>query len=768
MTSPQENTISNNQCILCHQKFGLFRGKHACKRCHQNVCDSCSSRNRYIVAQRRMRRVCDICLKVEQTLIFNSRLKALKLDYNEKNRASIVINIDQNSHEYANGLVNGCKIIAINDGNVELWSSELIIDKLNQIKIPFSITLDYANAEIGYDTLQTLKKQAIDNNWLGLGRYVFMWQYLENDGKWKDNVYNVAHSLQKMNINAVVQYARECNGAKWKYTVMKRNEDECTQTNDDTRNQRDVRRIIFDTETNKRIVWRFRTDNGGWSNIPECDRIMQLLNLKPDKSMKFERGPWQYEIKKIDEKNAIQTNIISNTSRELRLIRKNKSEMDETFQSKVFTKSKHYVDALNTREYISCICGVMMTKMRMRDVYEEPYYMTCHKCKQQIKKDNDIIYHCNKGNCDEHKDGYNLCVNCSIKQNNTHANMFGNYVINKDNEVIVWLTNDLKLPQYIDMFVYNGFDEMNTVIHTINLDTLVQLGMKKIGHRQKVMVRINAMKKEMKEKQQSVPIYETQLTLSNGGTNGGYIYKNLYQQKIFAELSKNLQTDIENYQMDFIQRNTFGKLKELQIFYPCECEAVRIWTNFKKQAYQKMVEMFEDDDDDEENEIIYKLLFDVIIECYHILNNEYINVSNGYVYGHCMNIVLMNIELFYNHVIKTKSKMKQKRFENIRKYLNSFLNKIHDKIDKYKYSFDDLNFFIIQCCVVLWNVIGYQYRLYPLTFKYEMEQKYNCSVHGRTGDGEGDIIKYCVVPAIQKGKTYHSKIWVICNEIDDD
>ena len=63
------------------------------------------------------------------------------------------------------------------------------------------------------------------------------------------------------------------------------------------------------------------------------------------------------------------------------------------------------------------------------------------------------------------------------------------------NEVKVWLTNDLKLGQYVPLFMEDGWDDMKTIIKTVTEDDLLDIGIKKKGHRRKIMLSITELKK---------------------------------------------------------------------------------------------------------------------------------------------------------------------------------------------------------------------------------------------------------------------------------
>eukprot|EP01084_Bolivina_argentea_P035929 66509_1 len=150
--------ITDKQCRVCNKKFGVrrMRRKHTCRRCGYKVCGNHSSKKRYDSATDQMVRVCDKCLSGEHCIVMTHRLRNLKLKHNKRNRGTYIVKVATASKEYGEGLVNKCKIIEINEQNVESLNAQLIADKLNTIKIPFSITLDYSEAEIKHHQLKKL------------------------------------------------------------------------------------------------------------------------------------------------------------------------------------------------------------------------------------------------------------------------------------------------------------------------------------------------------------------------------------------------------------------------------------------------------------------------------------------------------------------------------------------------------------------------------------------------------------------------------------
>ena len=56
-----------------------------------------------------------------------------------------------------------------------------------------------------------------------------------------------------------------------------------------------------------------------------------------------------------------------------------------------------------------------------------------------------------------------------------------------------WLGTDVNLPQYLDMFIENGFDDL-TVIQALTINDLLEMGIEKKGHRIKIVRAIAKLK----------------------------------------------------------------------------------------------------------------------------------------------------------------------------------------------------------------------------------------------------------------------------------
>ena len=77
-----------------------------------------------------------------------------------------------------------------------------------------------------------------------------------------------------------------------------------------------------------------------------------------------------------------------------------------------------------------------------------------------------------------HKNGYNVRKN--------GVNRKKKVVVKRNNKVYLWLRDNVGLEEYYDLFMENGLDEME-IIQQINNETLIDIGIHKIGHRIKII-----------------------------------------------------------------------------------------------------------------------------------------------------------------------------------------------------------------------------------------------------------------------------------------
>ena len=58
---------------------------------------------------------------------------------------------------------------------------------------------------------------------------------------------------------------------------------------------------------------------------------------------------------------------------------------------------------------------------------------------------------------------------------------------------------NLKLEQYLECFINDGWDDINTIIESMTEDDLQEMGINKKGHRKKIMLSITKLKKNGNE-----------------------------------------------------------------------------------------------------------------------------------------------------------------------------------------------------------------------------------------------------------------------------
>ena len=74
-------------------------------------------------------------------------------------------------------------------------------------------------------------------------------------------------------------------------------------------------------------------------------------------------------------------------------------------------------------------------------------------------------------------------------------------------EVYTWLNNVVELPQYFELFVKDGYDEMETVME-MNDEELQEIGIDKKGHRKRILRHIHNKSHQHPLSQQQCAIYK--------------------------------------------------------------------------------------------------------------------------------------------------------------------------------------------------------------------------------------------------------------------
>eukprot|EP01083_Nonionella_stella_P068540 182101_1 len=257
-----------------------------------------------------------------------------------------------------------------------------------------------------------------------------------------------------------------------------------------------------------------------------------------------------------------------------------------------------------------------------------------------------------------------------------------------------------------------------------------------------------------------------------------YVHDDNHQLRFWNdELSKMLQKNLENYMFD--QRENAKVLDELQLFHHTKGQTIRNWNyTLKKKHFadffdileEKLEEKYEDIDTEK---IAHNILFDAVVSCFDVLHTEHNKIYNKeYDNANVIDMVLMNILIFYQLSNEPKMTFLKKRIANIISFINDKIGIIYQRINaKYEQYIhgnedrDKMYEFIAKCCQHMWNVLHYNYTIYPNTFEVnEGERKYDGKLHEREGVYQGDVVQYCAFPAIMKDKQCETKIWVVCNE----
>mmetsp|Transcript_40662 Transcript_40662/g.66832 ORF Transcript_40662/g.66832 Transcript_40662/m.66832 type:complete len:391 (+) Transcript_40662:33-1205(+) len=149
--------LNSNSCALCNKSFGVRKRhrKRSCKRCQRKICEDCSIQKRYDFSTKQLVRVCDCCTHNEHVIRVTHRINNLKLK-SQRHKGIYIAKTAQTSPEFRHGFVSNSRIVEINSLNVESCSAQQIASKLNLIKLPFTVLLDYSEAMINVSDLQAL------------------------------------------------------------------------------------------------------------------------------------------------------------------------------------------------------------------------------------------------------------------------------------------------------------------------------------------------------------------------------------------------------------------------------------------------------------------------------------------------------------------------------------------------------------------------------------------------------------------------------------
>eukprot|EP01083_Nonionella_stella_P107566 311698_1 len=251
------------------------------------------------------------------------------------------------------------------------------------------------------------------------------------------------------------------------------------------------------------------------------------------------------------------------------------------------------------------------------------------------------------------------------------------------------------------------------------------------------------------------------------------------------ELCQRLQENLENYMVDQ-KKNAKKKkkttvLSELKLFHDCRAQTIRNWNEKLKKKHfsdlleildDKLEEEYQDDDDMDSEQIAYNILFDIVVECHAVLYTEYTKIYHKeYLNASAIDMVLMNMSIFYKLLNNPKLTSLTKRIANIISYINDKIGMIYMRISAKYVEYihiidkDTLYRFIVTCCEIMWSVLHYNYTIYPKTFEVnETDRKYDEIVHEREAAYKGDIIQYFAFPAIMCDKQYVTKMWIVCND----
>ena len=162
--------------------------------------------------------------------------------------------------------------------------------------------------------------------------------------------------------------------------IKKTSDDDAMETNNHSNTPKVFRRIIYDPNIQKRVIWQYMDDNNKLQSIDSCDVTMKLIKANANDVITYTHNKWTYNvIKNADGRSAVQTNTTTMKQRKLKMIlnlcsnggkssipnnnnNKNNSNNKKN-QRKSSNKNKY-----NTKQAILTLFGKTMNLNQYRDV----------------------------------------------------------------------------------------------------------------------------------------------------------------------------------------------------------------------------------------------------------------------------------------------------------------------------------------------------------------------------------------------------------------
>ena len=157
---------------------------------------------------------------------------------------------------------------------------------------------------------------------------------MEDDGLWYDVDNAINDSIEYCDVGGSTSY----NLGKFSYNLKKLSDDYSVQTNISTKKTRDLRAIVSDKNSQKRIIWEFLGNNNIWYPMDSCELILRILAAKANQVLTYKHGKYTYNVKKnFDGKTGIQTNTKTKKQRKLRMVIRDSNVSDDDFKSDILT-----------------------------------------------------------------------------------------------------------------------------------------------------------------------------------------------------------------------------------------------------------------------------------------------------------------------------------------------------------------------------------------------------------------------------------------------
>merc|ERR1712228_791246 len=173
---------------------------------------------------------------------------------------------------------------------------------------------------------------------------------------------------------------------------------------------------------------------------------------------------------------------------------KKRVHQNEQFEISESDEEDDDIEIVETLKSIQKIESLKRNK-RKRELENDSNAMNTNRKKRKLNEESDILEwtcdHCTFLN-KQIVSKQDNALKCDVCRNNITVREA--QAQSKKIAVKQWLTDKVALPQYFDLFIQEGFDDIDTIENTVTKEDLLEIGIEKPGHRNKIMLFVQRLK----------------------------------------------------------------------------------------------------------------------------------------------------------------------------------------------------------------------------------------------------------------------------------